>query len=139
MNINLRVVGIAALLVLTMLLGIRFRQQRTAIMLQNYRELSAVATRVAGFLQGNDFGSLIQMIEPSARATLTESKLRRRWREFVAAIGAPQGWELGQWNVIGHIATVQVHFRGATRAGTMELKLRSDGRKWRIVELHFER
>jgi hypothetical protein len=66
MNINLRVVGIAALLVLTMLLGIRFRQQRTAIMLQNYRELSAVATRVAGFLQGNDFGSLIQMIEPSA-------------------------------------------------------------------------
>jgi hypothetical protein len=108
-------------------------------MLQNYRELSAVATRVAGFLQGNDFGSLIQMIEPSARATLTESKLRRRWREFVAAIGAPQGWELGQWNVIGHIATVQVHFRGATRAGTMELKLRSDGRKWRIVELHFER
>jgi hypothetical protein len=100
-----------------------------------------VATRVAnGFLQGNDFGSLIQMIEPERASDLSQkSKLRRRWREFVAAIGAPQGWELGQWNVIGHIATVQVHFRGATRAGTMELKLRSDGRKWRIVELHFER
>jgi hypothetical protein len=90
-------------------------------------------------LQQGDFDSVVLMTEPGARAPLTEGELRRRWREFVAAIGAPQGWELGQWNVIGHIATVQVHFRGATRAGTMELKLRSDGRKWRIVELHFER
>jgi hypothetical protein len=65
MNINLRVVGIAALLVLTMLLGIRFRQQRTAIMLQNYRELSAVATRVANALQQGDFDSVVLMTEPA--------------------------------------------------------------------------
>jgi hypothetical protein len=138
MNINLRVVGIAALLVLTMLLGIRFRQQRTAIMLQNYRELSAVATRVANALQQGDFDSVVLMTEPGARAPLTEGELRRRWRAFIAVIGAPQGWKLGQRQVIGHIATVQVHFWGAASSGAMELTLRSNGRVWRIIEVRFE-
>jgi hypothetical protein len=139
MGFNLRNVGLGALLISITVLGIVLYFRRTATTLQTHRELSAVATRVANALQQGDFDSVVLMTEPGARAPLTEGKLRRRWREFVAAIGAPQGWELGQWNVIGHIATVQVHFRGATRAGTMELKLRSDGRKWRIVELHFER
>jgi hypothetical protein len=138
MNINLRVVGIAALLVLTMLLGIRFRQQRTAIMLQNYRELSAVATRVANALQQGDFDSVVLMTEPGARAPLTEGELRRRWRAFIAVIGAPQGWKLGQRQVIGHIATVQVHFWGTASSGAMELTLRSNGRVWRIIEVRFE-
>jgi len=138
MNINLRVVGIAALLVLTMLLGIRFRQQRTAIMLQNYRELSAVATCVANALQQGDFDSVVLMTEPGARATLTEGELRRRWRAFIAVIGAPQGWKLGQRQVIGHIATVQVHFWGTASSGAMELTLRSNGRVWRIIEVRFE-
>jgi hypothetical protein len=139
MGFNLRNVGLGALLISITVLGIVLYFRRTATTLQTHRELSAVATRVANALQQGDFDSVVLMTEPGARAPLTEGELRRRWRAFIAVIGAPQGWKLGQRQVIGHIATVQVHFRGATRAGTMELKLRSDGRKWRIVELHFER
>jgi len=138
MGINLRVVGLGALLISITVLGIILHQRRTATMLQTYRELSAVATRVANALQQSDFDSVVQMTEPSARATLKESELQRRWRAFIAVIGAPQGWKLGQQQVIGHITTVQVHFWGAARAGAMELKLRSNGREWRVTEVRFE-
>ena len=134
----LRVVGLGALLISITVLGINLHQQRTATMLQTYRELSAVATRVANALQQSDFNSVVLMTEPSARATLTEGELQRRWRAFIAVIGAPQGWKLGQRQVIGHIATVRVHFWGAARAGAMQLKLRSNGREWRVTEVRFE-
>jgi hypothetical protein len=67
-----------------------------------------------------------------------EGELRRRWRAFIAVIGAPQGWKLGQRQVIGHIATVQVHSWGTASSGAMELTLRSNGRVWRIIEVRFE-
>jgi hypothetical protein len=122
MNINLRVVGIAALLVLTMLLGIRFRQQRTAIMLQNYRELSAVATRVAdAFQQGNDFGSLVQMTEPErASAPHGEASCGVAGGRLSRPSARHRAGNWGSGHVIGHIATVQVHFSGRG-------KLRRDG------------
>ena len=138
MGFNLRNVGLGALLISITVLGIVLYFRRTATTLQTHRELSAVATRVANALQQGDFDSVVLMTEPGARATLTEGELRRRWRAFIAVIGAPQGWKLGQRQVIGHIATVQVHFWGAASSGAMELTLRSDGREWRITEVRFE-
>jgi hypothetical protein len=138
MGFNLRNVGLGALLISITVLGIVLYFRRTATTLQTHRELSAVATRVANALQQGDFDSVVLMTEPGARATLTEGELRRRWRAFIAVIGAPQGWKLGQRQVIGHIATVQVHFWGAASSGAMELTLRSDGREWRIIEVRFE-
>jgi len=138
MGINLRSVGLGALLILMTGAGIILYFRRTATTLPTYRELSAVATRVANALQQSDFDSVVLMTEPGARATLTEGEVWRRWRAFVAVIGASQGWKLGQRQVIGHIATVQVHFWGAARAGVMELKLRSNGREWRVTEVRFE-
>jgi hypothetical protein len=138
MGFNLRNVGLGALLISITVLGIVLYFRRTATTLQTHRELSAVATRVANALQQGDFDSVVLMTEPGARATLTEGELRRRWRAFIAVIGAPQGWKLGQRQVIGHIATVQVHFWGAASSGAMELTLRSNGRVWRITEVRFE-
>jgi hypothetical protein len=138
MGFNLRNVGLGALLISITVLGIVLYFRRTATTLQTHRELSAVATRVANALQQGDFDSVVLMTEPGARATLTEGELRRRWRAFVAVIGAPQGWKLGQRQVIGHIATVQVHFWGTASSGAMELTLRSNGRVWRIIEVRFE-
>ena len=138
MGFNLRNVGLGALLISITVLGIVLYFRRTATTLQTHRELSAVATRVANALQQGDFDSVVLMTEPGARAPLTEGELRRRWRAFIAVIGAPQGWKLGQRQVIGHIATVQVHFWGTANSGAMELTLRSDGREWRIIEVRFE-
>ena len=138
MGFNLRNVGLGALLISITVLGIVLYFRRTATTLQTHRELSAVATRVANALQQGDFDSAVLMTEPGARATLMEGELRRRWRAFIAVIGAPQGWKLGQRQVIGHIATVQVHFWGAASSGAMELTLRSNGRVWRIIEVRFE-
>jgi hypothetical protein len=138
MGFNLRNVGLGALLISITVLGIVLYFRRTATTLQTHRELSAVATRVANALQQGDFDSMVLMTEPGARATLTEGELRRRWRAFIAVIGAPQGWKLGQRQVIGHIATVQVHFWGTASSGAMELTLRSDGREWRIIEVRYE-
>ena len=138
MGFNLRNVGLGALLISITVLGIVLYFRRTATTLQTHRELSAVATRVANALQQGDFDSVVLMTEPGARATLTEGELRRRWRAFIAVIGAPQGWKLGQRQVIGHIATVQVHFWGTASSGAMELTLRSNGRVWRIIEVRFE-
>ena len=138
MGFNLRNVGLGALLISITVLGIVLYFRRTATTLQTHRELSAVATRVANALQQGDFDSVVLMTEPGARAPLTEGELRRRWRAFIAVIGAPQGWKLGQRQVIGHIVTVQVHFWGTANSGAMELTLRSDGREWRIIEVRFE-
>ncbi len=138
MGFNLRNVGLGALLISITVLGTVLYFRRTATTLQTHRELSAVATRVANALQQGDFDSVVLMTEPGARATLTEGELRRRWRAFIAVIGAPQGWKLGQRQVIGHIATVQVHFWGTASSGAMELTLRSNGRVWRIIEVRFE-
>ena len=138
MGFNLRNVGLGALLISITVLGIVLYFRRTATTLQTHRELSAVATRVANALQQGDFDSVVLMTEPGARAPLTEGELRRRWRAFIAVIGAPQGWKLGQRQVIGHIATVQVHFWGAASSGAMELTLRSNGRVWQIIEVRFE-
>ena len=138
MGFNLRNVGLGALLISITVLGIVLYFRRTATTLQTHRELSAVATRVANALQQGDFDSVVLMTEPGARAPLTEGELRRRWRAFIAVIGAPQGWKLGQRQVIGHIATVQVHFWGTASSGAMELTLRSNGRVWRITEVRFE-
>jgi len=109
--------------------------------LRGYREITQTGSQFLTLLRQNDFQNAVQMIEPSARAKLTEAELRHRWQTFVAAVGEPQSWSAGEFRIFmtsgRQTATFRMLVRGRKGVGSVEFEFLSNGIEWQITELRF--
>jgi len=109
--------------------------------LKGYREISGTGSRFLTLLRQGDFRSAVQMIELGAQANLPEAELRRRWQTFTEAIGEPQSWSAGEFNIHmtteGQTATLQMSVQGSKGSGRVEFRFLHNGTEWQITELRF--
>lgn len=109
--------------------------------LQGFQAITRTGSQFLAHMQAGDFKAATQLIAPAARATYTQTELRRRWGILQSAIGKVQGWSVQNFKIsadsAGSVGTLNMRVQGDKGEGTAEFVLKPEGEQWLITELRF--
>ncbi|MCX7925969.1 MAG: hypothetical protein N2554_09190 [Fimbriimonadales bacterium] len=108
---------------------------------QGFQAITQTGEQFLTRTQAGDFQAASQLIAPSARATYSETELRKRWRLLEDAIGKVRSWSVQRYNIHtdtgGTVGTLQMRVQGDKGNGTVDFMLQPEGDRWLITELRF--